>query len=146
MRSISSYRPTQIVCWDRRYLNTDFKYMLDGSLSSFGYLLRRLELEANTPRPDSEYSDSETSSVNASTFFTAPVPSGLKVKVYRKTPPPNGFFSPENRSIASSSYMERRLEEDLSVRRLSERPAIISPTPLNAVRAAELRGLAFRFS
>lgn len=133
--SSSEYRNAPLNCWDKRYLNTHFEYYPDGSLSNFGYLLRRLELEAGSSRPDSE-----ASTTNAGrTFFTAPGSTGGKV--YQKTPPSHGFFNPVHRRVPDMPGMERRLEEDYY-----ERSKILCPEPLNAVRSAELRGFAFKYT
>lgn len=104
--------------------------MSDGSLSNFGYLMRRLEFEAGILRPDSEA---------GTTSFAAPGPK--RTRVYKKTPPPHGYFNPMHRRVPDMAGVERRLEE-----RCSERPEIVSPEPLNAVQSAELRGFAFRYT
>lgn len=126
-RDYTSSPRRPLVCWDKRYLNTDFEYMPDGSLSNFGYLMRRLEFEAGILRPDSETGTSTTVS------FAAPGPK--RTRVYKKTPPPpHGFFNPMHRRVPAG--VERRLGG----------PEIVCPEPLNAVQSAELRGFAFRYT
>lgn len=144
--SASALESTQLVCRDdMSYLNTDFKYMADGSLSNFGYFLYRLEAEAESAKPETE-----ADTPNASTFFTAPThmeyPEPKTMKVYRKTPPPSGFFlSPENRRIRDKTNAALKTRE-FCVVRYPGAMDIVSPTPMNAVQSAQLRGMVFRYT
>lgn len=136
-----SVTPHWAVCGDDlKCLGNDFRYMYDGTLSNFGYLLYRLESVASSPRPRSE-----VSTTDESTYSMAPTPlDPRRAKVYRKTPPPHEFFNPENRRIPGTSDMERGLDEDFPIEVRSGGLEIISPAPRNAVQAAEMRSMAFR--
>lgn len=118
--------------------------MPDGTFSNFGYFMSRLESEADTPCSESEIETPDTDAFKINT--QADPPTAKTAKVYRKTPPPVGFFNPENRRIPSGSDTEKRFGGDFSVERFPKRPEIISPVPLNAVQSAELRGMVFRYT
>jgi hypothetical protein len=145
---LSNCESTGLMCRDdMNYLNTEYHCMADGSLSNFGYFLLRLESEAGTPS-----SKSETGSTNENVFFTAPMPStgldsaqGTK-KMYRKTPPPSGFFfHPENTKNEVQKVSEEN-EADFYAARHSIAVDIVSPKPMNAVQAAQLRSMVFRYT
>lgn len=134
-----------VVCRDRRYLSTNYMYMPDGTFSNLGYLMHCLGSEAGTPSPDF---GAETTDASASSTITTRSGSleSKTGKVYRKTPPPFGFFDLENRRIPSTSDIGERLEEASPIEAFFDGPEIISPIPLNAVQAAELRGMVFRYT
>ncbi|RPB12966.1 hypothetical protein P167DRAFT_544995 [Morchella conica CCBAS932] len=145
---LSNCESTELMCRDdMNYLNTEYHCMADGSLSNFGYFLLRLESEAGTPD-----SRSEAESANENVFFTAPMPStgldsaqGTK-KMYRKTPPPSGFFfHPENTKNETQKVSEEN-EVDSYAAHHSIAMDIVSPKPMNAVQAAQLRSMVFRYT
>lgn len=146
---LSNCESTELMCRDdMNYLNTEYHCMADGSLSNFGYFLLRLESEAGTPG-----SRSEAESTNQNVFFTAPMPStgpgsaqGTKKKMYRKTPPPSGFFfHPENTKNEVQKVSEEN-EVDFYAAHHSIAVDIVSPKPMNAVQAAQLRSMVFRYT